>query len=182
MAKDIAALNQNIADYQELVDLYQTALATAETQKAVAVQAAVDANAATAAAVAAMNLAQTDKAAIQALFDQAQAEIAAAVDATDAVENDARAGLPGVPPIDTPTDPGTPPEDPQPETPTDPVVVGILAQSYADRASFEAAVAAYTGAEAVTCDGIEVKAGTTPSADFFTHSADGSVTMVGPTD
>jgi predicted component of type VI protein secretion system len=125
MAKDIAALNQNIADYRDLIGLYQGALATAQTQKAVAVQAAADAQAATEAAVAAMNLTKAQKDELQALFDAQTTAVAAAVDETDAVENVARAGLPGVPPIDTPTDPGVPPVDPDPTTPTDPAVVNI---------------------------------------------------------
>lgn len=125
MAKDIAALNQNIADYRDLIIAYQGALATSQTQKAQLVQDVLTANQTAADAVAAMNLAVADKAAIQALLDTANTDIAAAVDATDAVENDARAGLPGVPPIDTPTDAGTAPVDPDTTTPTDPAVVGI---------------------------------------------------------
>lgn len=88
------------------------------------------------------------------------AAVAAAFDKSEAVENKMRAGLPGVPPVG-----GDP-----------------LVQSYADRASFDAAVAAYSGPEAVTLDGIEVKAGTMPSLDYFSHSADGSVSTTGPTD
>ena len=89
-----------------------------------------------------------------------QAGIDAAVADSQATEDALRAGLPGVPPVG-----GTP-----------------LNPSYADRASFDAAVAAYTGPEAVTVDGVEVKAGTAPSLDYFTHSADGSVSNTGPTD
>jgi hypothetical protein len=54
--------------------------------------------------------------------------------------------------------------------------------SYVDVASFNAAVAAYTGPERVTLDGVDVKAGTDPSLDYFSHSADGSVSNSGPTD
>jgi hypothetical protein len=88
------------------------------------------------------------------------AAVSAAFDKSEAVENKMRDGLPGVPPVG-----GEP-----------------LVQSYADRASFDAAVAAYTGPEAVTVDGIEVKSGTMPSLDYFSHSADGSVSTTGPTD
>jgi len=92
------------------------------------------------------------------------AALAAKADAafanSEALENKMRAGLPGVPPVG-----GTP-----------------LNTSYADRAAFDAAVAAYTGPESVTVDGTEVKAGTSPSLDYFTHSADGSVSTSGPTD
>ncbi len=89
-----------------------------------------------------------------------QAGIDQAVADSQATEDQLRAGLPGVPPIG-----GTP-----------------LNPSYPDRASFDAAVAAYTGPEAVTVDGTEVKAGTSPSLDYFSHSADGSVSTSGPTD
>lgn len=92
------------------------------------------------------------------------AALAAKVDAaftkSETVENKMRAGLPGVPPIG-----GTP-----------------LLQSYPDAAAFDAAVAAYTGPEAVTLDGTEVKAGTAPSLDYFTHSATGEINTTGPTD
>lgn len=126
--KDIAALNQNIADYREIVLAYQGALATAQTQKAQLVQDVLTANQTAADAVAAMNIAKSDKDAIQLLLDKANTDIASAVDSSDAVENEARAGLPNnFPPIDTPTDPGTPPVDPDPTTPTDPVVVGFPA-------------------------------------------------------
>lgn len=91
---------------------------------------------------------------------QLLSDIGAAVTDSQATEDLMRAGLPGVPPVG-----GTP-----------------LDVSYADRASFDAAVAAYTGPEAVTVDGVEVKAGTTPSLDYFSHSADGSVNTSGPTD
>jgi len=92
------------------------------------------------------------------------ASLATKVDAafakSQAVEDKMRAALPGVPPVG-----GTP-----------------LLQSYASSAEFDTAVAAYTGPEAVTKDGIEVKTGTAPSLDYFSHSADGSVSTTGPTD
>lgn len=89
-----------------------------------------------------------------------QTEIDAAFDEAEDVENTARAGLPGVPPVG-----GEP-----------------LLPSYADRSSFDSAVGAYTGPEQVTLDGNEVKAGSTPSLDYFSHSGDGSVSTTGPTD
>jgi hypothetical protein len=89
-----------------------------------------------------------------------QTEIDAAFDEAEDVENTARAGLPGVPPVG-----GTP-----------------LVPSYADRASFDSAVAGYSGPEQVTVDGTEAKAGSTPSLDYFSHSADGSVSTTGPSD
>lgn len=79
---------------------------------------------------------------------------------SEATENKMRAGLPGVPPVG-----GTP-----------------LNTSYPSGSEFDAAVAAYTGPEAVTKDGIEVKAGTAPALEYFSHSADGTVTTSGPTD
>lgn len=92
------------------------------------------------------------------------ATLAAKADAafakSEATENKMRAGLPGVPPIG-----GTP-----------------LLQSYATRAEFDTAVAAYTGPEGVTVDGSSVKSGTTPTLDYFSHSGDGSVSTTGPTD
>lgn len=81
-------------------------------------------------------------------------------DKSEAAENKLRAGLPGLPPVG-----GTP-----------------LLNSYPSAGAFDAAVAAYTGPESVTKDGIEVKAGTSPSLDYFSHSADGSVSTTGPTD
>lgn len=185
MPKGIAELNQNLDDYRDLIVAYQGALATAETQKAQLVQDVAAANQATADAVAAMNLKQAEKDAIQALLDAQTQAVADAVDKSDAIENDARAGLPGVPPIETPTDPGTPVVDPDPTTPTDPVVTGILAPSYASRADFDAAVAAFTGSEQVTVDGTEVYAATDATmapAVYFSHSATGAVDTTGPTD
>ncbi len=101
----------------------------------------------------ALNLSAAEK---QQLLD----DMAQAVTDSQATEDALRAGLPGVPPVG-----GEP-----------------LALSYADRASFDAAVAAYTGPEAVTVDGTEIKAGSTPSVDYFSHSADGSVNTTGPAD
>jgi hypothetical protein len=49
-----------------------------------------------------------------------------------------------------------------------------LAASYADRATFDVAVGAYTGPEEVDVDGTAVKTGTTPALAYFTQ-ADGSV-------
>lgn len=98
------------------------------------------------------------------------AEVAAKVETafneSEANENKARAGLPGVPPVGG---------------------QGLL-NSYASKADFDAAVLAYNGPEAVTIDigdgtgAIEVKAGTTPALAYYTHSADGSVSTLGPTD
>lgn len=88
------------------------------------------------------------------------AKVQAAFDKSEAAENKLRAVVPGVPPVG-----GTP-----------------LLTSYADRAGFDAALAAYTGPEAVNVDGSEVKAGTAPALDYYTHSADGSVNTMGPTD
>ena len=79
---------------------------------------------------------------------------------SQAAEDKMRAGLPGVPPVG-----GAP-----------------LNPSYPDLAAFDAAVTAYSGPEAVTRDGVTVKNGTTPSLDYFSHSADGSISTSGPTD
>lgn len=149
MAKDAAALLQNMQDYSDIIDAYQAALAASDAAKAALVVQVND-------AVTAMNAAKAEKdAALQAISD--------AVDASDAAENKARAGLPGVPPVG----------------------VTPLATSYASRADFDAAVAAYQGTEQVTVDGTEVKAATDPTAtpsDYYSHSADGSVSTSGPTD
>lgn len=56
-----------------------------------------------------------------------------------------------------------------------------LATSFPNRAAFDAAVLAFTGPEGVTIDGVNVGAGT-PVLAYFTHSADGHIDMVGPTD
>lgn len=88
------------------------------------------------------------------------AKIDAAFAKSVAAEDKLRAAVPQVPPV------GGPP----------------LLTGYPDRASFDAAVAAYTGPEGVTLDGASVKAGTSPSLDYFTHSADGSINTSGPTD
>jgi len=103
--------------------------------------------------IAASSLAATEKA-------QLLADIGAAVIDSQATEDALRAGLPGVPPVG-----GTP-----------------MDVSYADRASFDQAAASYTGPEAVTVDGVEAKAGTLPSLDYFTHSATGEVNTSPPTD
>lgn len=96
----------------------------------------------------------------QAEKDALLAGIAQAVSDSQATEDLMRAGLPGVPPVG-----GTP-----------------LNTSYPDLASFQAAVAAYTGPEAVTLDGVEVKTGTAPNLDYFTHSdAGGVINTTGPT-
>lgn len=88
------------------------------------------------------------------------AKVTTAFDKSEEVENKMRAGLPGVPPVG-----GEP-----------------LLQSYVSAAEFDTAVAAYTGPEAVTLDGIEVRAGTAPSLDYYTHSATGEINTTGPTD
>jgi len=90
----------------------------------------------------------------------ANATLADAIAASQAAEDALRAGLPGVPPVG-----GTP-----------------LQTAYPERTSFDAAVAAYTGPEAVTLDGAEVKAGVTPAMDFFSHSVTGEINTTGPTD
>lgn len=91
-------------------------------------------------------------AADQITIEQFQAGMAEAITSSQATEDKMRAGLPGVPPVG-----GT-----------------ALNLSYADRAAFDAAAAAYTGPEQVTVDGTEVKAGTTPALAYFVQ-ADGSV-------
>lgn len=88
------------------------------------------------------------------------AQVQAVFDKSETVEAKMRASIPGVPPPG-----GTP-----------------LLQSYASAGEFDAAVAAYTGPEAVNKDGIEVKAGTAPALEYFSHSGDGSVSTTGPTD
>lgn len=104
----------------------------------------------------AANISAAEKAALQTRID-------AAVAKSQALEDKERAGIPGVPPVG-----GTP-----------------LSPNYATRAEFDAAVAAYTGVERVTLDGNEVHAATDTSAtpaEYFSHSADGSVSTSGPTD
>lgn len=149
MAKDAAALAQNMKDYDEVVTGLLAALAASDAAKAALAQQAAD-------AVTAMNVATAEKnTALQAISD--------AVDASDAAENKARAGLPGVPPVG----------------------VTPLATSYASKADFDAAVAAYQGTEQVTLDGAEVKAATDANAaasNYFTHSATGEINISGPTD
>jgi hypothetical protein len=104
--------------------------------------------------ITASNLSAADKAALL-------AKITALTARTTALENKERNALPAVPPVG-----GTP-----------------LALSYADKAAFDAAVAAYTGTEQVTLDGVEVRAATvataTPSA-YFTQ-ADGSISTTATT-
>lgn len=101
----------------------------------------------------ASNLAAAEKTQLLADIDQAVTD-------SENTENLMRAGLPGVPPVG-----GTP-----------------LDTSYPDRVAFDAAAAAYTGPEAVTLDGTEVKAGASPALDYFTHSASGEINTSGPTD
>ncbi len=103
--------------------------------------------------IAAAGIAEADKAALAEKIEAAFAK-------SEETENKMRAAIPGAPPVGG----------------------SGLGTSYADRAAFDAAVAAYTGPEAVTVDGTEVKAGSTPSIDFYSHSADGSVSTSGPTD
>lgn len=50
-----------------------------------------------------------------------------------------------------------------------------LADSFPDRASFDAGVAADTNPEPIRLDGIEVKAGTGAPRDRYTHSDQGGV-------
>jgi hypothetical protein len=102
--------------------------------------------------VAAANMAQAEK-------DALQLDIEAAWQKSEDTENAARAGIPGVPPVG-----GEP-----------------LGVTFADLSAFNSAVAAYTGPEAVTLDGTEMKSGTMPSLDYFSHSEDGHVDISGPT-
>lgn len=88
------------------------------------------------------------------------AKVQAAFDKSVAAEDKLRAAVPGVPPVG-----GTP-----------------LLTSYASKAEFDTAWAAYTGPEGVTLDGASVKSGTSPTLDYFNHSADGSVSTSGPAD
>ena len=84
----------------------------------------------------------------------------AAFDKSTAEANRLREKVPGVPPVG-----GVP-----------------LLTSYASEAEFDSAVAAYKGPERVTKNGTDVKAGTDPSLDYYTHSLTGSVNTTGPTD
>ncbi len=102
--------------------------------------------------VAAATMAQADK-------DALQAEIDAAFTKSEDTENALRAVVPGVPPVG-----GEP-----------------LGVTFADQASFDASVASYTGPERVTLDGADVKAGSDPSLDYFSHSEDGHIDNMGPT-
>jgi hypothetical protein len=106
-----------------------------------------------AALVDAANLSAAEKAALAAKIDAAFAKSVAA-------EDKLRAAVPQVPPVG-----GEP-----------------LLTTYASNADFTAAVAAYSGPEGVTLDGASVKTGTSPTLDYFSHSADGSVSTSGPTD
>lgn len=146
MAKDLAALLQNMTDLQGIAGQY-LALIIAKDQANAALQAQI---------TDLVNQHVTDTTEKQALLDG----IAQAVDASQATEDQMRAGLPGVPPVG-----GTP-----------------LNLSYADRASFDAAVAAYTGPESVSIDGTPTPKTGSPDLAYFSHSADGSVSTTGPTD
>ena len=155
-----AQLDQNTADLRSIGQAYLDFILAKDAMIA-------ELTAALAARDATINGLLTRVAAGEVSLADAQAEIAAAQAAfeaavvdTQATEDALRAGLPGVPPVG-----GTP-----------------LNLSYVDAASFSAAVAAYTGPEAVTLDGAEVKAGTAPALDYFTHSATGEVNTTGPTD
>lgn len=150
------SLDQDVLDLtQNLEDI--TGLA----QQLVDLIAAKDAAAAAlanenAALVAAANISAAEKAA---LTDKMAAALAKSI----AAEDKLRAAIPGVPPVGA--------------TPLD--------VSYPDKASFDAAVGAYTGVESVTLDGAEVHAATDTSAapaNYFTHSADGHIDTSGPTD
>lgn len=102
--------------------------------------------------VAAAAMAQADK-------DALQAEIEASFTKSEDAENALRSVVPGVPPVE-----GEP-----------------LGTTFADATAFSAAVTAYTGPEAVTFDGVEIKMGTSPALDYFSHSEDGHVDNSGPT-
>lgn len=139
-------LKQNMTDLRGLAQQY-LALIIAKDDAAAALQETING------LIAAADIAQAEKDALLEGINQAVVD-------SQAVEDEMRAGLPGVPPVG-----GTP-----------------LNVSYADQASFDTAVAEYTGPEAVTLDGNEVRAGTSPSLDYFSHSADGSINTSGPTD
>lgn len=147
----IAEIRQDLADTKGVVQQLVTFIQNNDAEKAALKQQIADLIA---------------KAAIdQAAKDALQADIDAAFSEAEDLENTARAGLPGVPPVG-----GTP-----------------LDQSYADRASFDAAVLAYTGPEEVDVvdaagAATAVKTGTTPALTYFTHSATGAVDTTGPTD
>lgn len=142
----VAAVRQDLADTKGIVQQLIGFIVNNDAEKAALKQKIAD-------LIAVAAIAQADKDALQAEIDSAFTE-------AEDLENTARAGLPGVPPVG-----GTP-----------------LNQSYPSATEFDAAVAAYTGPEAVTKDGIEVKQGTAPALDYFSHSADGSVSTTGPTD
>ena len=83
------------------------------------------------------------------------AKVDAAFAKSQTAEDKLRAAVPQVPPV------GTPP----------------LLSNYANAAAFDAAVAAYTGPESVTVDGISVKTGTSPALEYFTQ-ADATISTV----
>lgn len=99
-----------------------------------------------AAAVERANMSEADKA-------QLKSDIEARFQESEAVENKMRDAIRGLPPIG-----GTP-----------------LLSTYPDRAQFDAAVAGYTGSERVTLDGADVKPGSDPAIDYFTHNDQGGV-------
>jgi hypothetical protein len=137
-------LSTNLADLQALVDQILTVNTDSDAEK-VRLRAQVADFIATAAIDAAAKAALQEK-------------IAAAWAASEKVENDLRAKVPGMPPVG-----GTP-----------------LLTTYADKAAFDAAVAAYTGPEAVTLDGAEVKTGTAPALAYYLDAAAGGVSNVPP--
>lgn len=57
-----------------------------------------------------------------------------------------------------------------------------LADEYDSDALFDAAALAYTGADRVNKNGIEVHPGTLPATEFYSHSATGKVNKTPPTD
>lgn len=99
------------------------------------------------------NIADEERNSLQRSFDEAFVAI-------EDAENELRAKVPGVPPVG-----GT-----------------GLAQSYDSRSAFDAAWSAYGGPETITLDGQEVKAGSPPPINYFSHSATSSVDTFGPAD
>lgn len=68
-------------------------------------------------------------------------------------------------------------------TPTPPALATSFAgPATASQPAFDAASSAYTGPEEVDLNSVAVKAGTTPALAYFTHSSDGRIDMVGPSD
>lgn len=91
----------------------------------------------------------------QALAEKIEQAFAASED----TENKMREAIPGAPPVG-----GTP-----------------LLQSYATRDEFEAAVSSYTGPEAVTLNGVNMRAGTEPALAYFDHpESDGRIDTTDP--